>query len=409
MLITAFFEKGFPLVDFNGKHQIGAMTTQTTTNSSRRVSANDAFIKPIRGIRPNLKVLTNAQVIRVLLNKGKSAYGVQYRKNNRTEIRTVYASKEVILCAGALNSPKILMLSGIGPKSYLRNLKIPVIMDLKVGYNLQDHATTEAVLMELSNKTSTSLSREAMLKAIDDFHKYGTRFDEISATGPLQITAFYRTKYAPSDKSVPDIQFHFDGRNKEDFYKDPTTYLATNIFPFSFYDSINVRPILLRPKSRGYLTLNTTHPISGQPLIYPGFFTVKQDLDTLVEALKFATTLEDTSSFETNEVTFMKRPVQACTQHIWGTDEYFACVIMGYTGTIYHPAGTCKMGPIHDKDAVVDARLRVHGVRSLRVADASIMPNIVRGNTNAPCMMIGEKVADMIKEDWEQSFWKQQE
>lgn len=404
MLVMAFREKGFPLVDFNGKDQIGTMTTQTTTKDGRRVSSNDAFIKPIRGKRPNLTIITNARVIKVLINKENIAYGIRCIKNNK--LFDVFANKEIILSAGALNSPKILMLSGIGPKLELLQLKIPLKMDLKVGYNLQDHATTEAVLMNLSNKTSTSLPGMEMLKLIADFHNYGTKFDEISATGPLQITAFYRTKYASNDTTVPDIQFHFDGRNKRDFYNDPTTYLATSIFPFSFYDSINVRPILLHPESRGYLTLNRTHPVVGQPLIYPGFFTVKKDLDTLIEALKYATKLERTEAFKKNNVTFLRKPVEPCTPHRWGSYKYFACVIKSYTGTIYHPAGTCKMGPRFDEDAVVDARLRVYGINNLRVADASIMPHIVRGNTNAPCIMIGEKVADMIKEDWETVFWE---
>lgn len=399
MLVKAFREKGFPLVDFNGKQQIGTMTTQTTTKDGKRVSSNAAFIRPIRSERPNLTVMTDSQVIKVIIDKDKFARGVVYTRKNK--VYKVFADNEVIVSAGALNSPKILMLSGIGPKLDLAQLKIPVIMDLKVGYNLQDHATTEAVLMNLTNKTSTSLPGKEMLKAVQDFYKYGTRYDEISATGPLQITAFHRTKYASKDPTIPDIQFHFDGRDKRDFYKDPTTYLATNIFPFSLYDSINVRPILLKPASRGYLTLNRTHPILGQPLIYPRFFTVKNDLLTLVAALQYATTLEDTDAFKRNNVKFIRKPVRPCTQYRWGSSKYFACVLKSYTGTIYHPAGTCKMGPRHDKNAVVDARLRVYGIKNLRVADASIMPHIVRGNTNAPCMMIGEKVSDMIKEDWD--------
>nr|XP_049706252.1 glucose dehydrogenase [FAD, quinone] isoform X1 [Helicoverpa armigera] len=407
MLIKAFHEKGFPLIDFNGRRQLGTMTTQTTTKDGKRVSANDAFIKPIRKERRNLIIKTNAQVTKILIAKDhkeySTAYGVQYFKNG--VYHEAYATKEIIISAGALNSPKILMLSGIGPKEELDKLNIPVVMDLKVGYNLQDHATTEAVLMALSNETSTLLADKLMLQTIQNFKKYGTRFNEISATGPLHMTAFHRTKYALDDETIPDIQFHFDGRNQKDFFKDPTTYLATNIFPFAFYDSINVRPILLHPESRGYLTLNRTHPVFGQPLIYPRFFTAKNDLDTLVAALKFAGKLEKTKAFRENKVKFIRKRMAPCTAHAWGTSRYFACIIKSYTGTIYHPAGTCKMGPRYDENAVVDARLKVYGVQNLRVADASIMPHIVRGNTNAPCIMIGEKVADMIKEDWDTVYW----
>lgn len=404
MLVNAFYEKGFPLVDFNGRRQIGTMTTQTTTKDGKRVSSNEAFIRPIRNTRKNLTVRTNAQVTKILIDESKNAYGIQYIQNG--VLYEIYANKEIIVSAGALNSPKILMLSGIGPKQDLEHLKIPVIMDLNVGHNLQDHATTEAVLIGLTNATSTLLPGKELLKAIKDSKKVRIGNDPLSAIGPLQVTAFYRTKHAGEDITIPDIQFHFDGRNRKDFYLDPTTYLATNIFPFSFYDSINVRPILLHPESKGYLTLNKTHPISGQPLIYPGFFKVKKDLDTLVAALKFATKLEYTKAFKENGVKFIRQRVEACSHYAWGTYKYFACVIQSYTGTIYHPAGTCKMGPRYDTDAVVDPRLRVYGISNLRVADASIMPHIVRGNTNAPCMMIGEKVADMIKADWDTVYWE---
>lgn len=399
MLVQGFLEKGFPLVDFNSKTQMGTMLTQTTTKNGKRMSTNVAFLRPIRKKRRNLTIKTNAEVINLLIKNDK-AYGVTYIKNGICY--HVRARKEIIISAGALNSPKILMLSGIGPKNDLQELGIPVIKNLNVGHNLQDHATAEAVLIGLTNKTSTLVQGKQILANVKQYYsiKSDSKYEPLSATGLLHITAFHRTKYAGQDKTVPDIQFHFDGRNTKDFYSDPTTYLATAIFPFAYYDSINVRPILLHPESRGLLTLNKTDPYFGQPLIYPRFFTVKKDLDTLVAALKFATKLEDTQAFKENGAKFIRKPVEACSRYKWGTYRYFACVIIGYTGTIYHPAGTCKMGPPYDKDAVVDPRLRVYGIRNLRVADASIMPHIVRGNTNAPCMMIGEKVSDMIKEDW---------
>lgn len=398
MIVKAFYEKGLPLVDFNGKTQIGTMTTQTTTKNGRRVSTNDAFIRPIKNHRPNLVIITEAQVTKIMIDESKNAYGVRYVKSG--VLYEVYANKEIIISAGALNSPKLLMLSGIGPREDLEHLKIPVIMDLKVGRNLQDHATAEAVLIGLTNETSTLVSGKELLKAVKDFKVVRTGSEPLSAPGPLHVTAFYRTAYAGKDETVPDIQYHFDGRNQKDFYADPTTYLATSIFPFSYYDSINVRPVLLRPESRGYLTLNKTHPVFGQPLIYPRFFTKQKDLDTLVAAYKFATKLENTKAFKENGVKFIRKQVEACSQYVWGSYKYFSCILTSYTGTIYHPAGTCKMGPHYDNSAVVDPRLRVYGIDNLRVADASIMPNIVRGNTNAPCIMIGEKVSDMIKEDW---------
>lgn len=399
MLLGAFQETGLPLVDFNGINQIGTMITQATSNDGKRMSTNVAFIRPIRYKRKNLFIVPNALVTKVLINHAKKiAYGVKFYKNGKWH--KAYAKKEVILSAGAIGSPKILLLSGIGPEHDLETLKIPVLKNLNVGRNLQDHATTDAMLMKLTNKTSTLINAQDILNEVKAFYKTKSKDNPLSASGPLQISAFIRTKFAEEDETVPDIQFHFDGRNKKEFYSDSTTYLATNILPLAYYDSINVRPILLRPESTGYLTLNTTDPIFGNPLIYPRFFTKQRDLDTLVAALKFAVTLEDTTAFKVNEVTFIRKPVSACRDFKWGTSNYFSCLFTRYTTTIFHPSGTCKMGPRKDKEAVVNPRLKVHGIKHLRVADASIMPNIVRGNTNAAVIMIGEKVSDMIKEDW---------
>ncbi|GBP83032.1 Glucose dehydrogenase [Eumeta japonica] len=399
MLVDAFRETGLPLIDFNGPQQIGTMTVQTTSSDGMRASTNIAFIRPIRKKRPNLTIETQAEVTKVLINpKTKIAYGVRYIKNGKWY--ESYAKKEVILSAGSLNSAKILMLSGVGPIDHLRSLGIKVYSNLKVGYNLQDHVTTDGFIIAISNKTSTAVNSDQLFNEVNYYYKTRDKNSPLAATGPLHISAFIRTEFAPEDESVPDIQFHFDGRNLKEFYSDPTTYLATNIFPFSFYSSLAVRPILLSPKSRGFLKLNTTDPIFGQPLIYPRFFTKKIDVDTLVAAMRYAVSLEETESFKKYGASFVKVPLEACKKYAWGTYEYFFCLLASYTSTIFHPVGTCKMGPHWDKDAVVDPRLRVYGVKSLRVIDASIMPNIVRGNTNAPIIMIGEKGADLVKEDW---------
>lgn len=398
VLLQAFHEIGLPITDLNGVNQIGTMISQSTSKDGKRVSSNAAFIRPIRKKRSNLVIKTHAQVTKILINPLTDvAYGVKYKQGHLW--RKVYAKKEIILSAGALNSPKILLLSGIGPKDDLEALNIPIVKDLKVGYNLQNHATTEAMLMGLTNKTSTLLDGKQMIQKIKEYYNNKTH-GPLSSIGPVYITAFIRTKYAPKDKTVPDIQFHFDGRNLKEFYSDPTTYLATDIFPFSYYDSINVRPILLVPKSKGFLTLNKTDPVFGQPLIYSRIFTAKDDLNALIDALKFITKLEYTDAFKEYGLEFVKKPIQACSNLEWGTSQYYECLLTRYTGTIHHPSGTCKMGPWWDKDAVVDAKLQVYGVEKLRVADNSIMPVIVRGNTNSVAIMIGEKVSDMIKEDW---------
>ncbi|KAI8423629.1 hypothetical protein MSG28_012690 [Choristoneura fumiferana] len=343
MMIQGYRELGLPVTDFNGENQYGTDLAQSTSLNGKRMSVNAAYIKPIRHKRPNLKIINEVYVTKLIINKiTKTAMGVEYIKQGIPH--TAYASKEVIVSSGPANTPKLLMLSGIGPREQLESLGIPVLVDLRVGYNLQDHVTTDALVLALSNKTSTLVDGPQLLNEIYDYysqppHKHGP----LSSSVTLNAVAFIKTGLADDD--LPDIQIHADGRNVEEFYSDPQTYIASNIFPLSFFNGIAFRPLLLVPKSKGFIMLNYTDPVFGPPLIFPRFFTEQIDVEKLV-------------------------------------------------------AGTCKMGPSWDSEAVVDARLRVYGIKKLRVIDSSIMPTILRSNLNAPTIMIAEKAADMIKEDW---------
>ncbi|XP_023937296.2 glucose dehydrogenase [FAD, quinone] [Bicyclus anynana] len=398
MLVDAFKEKGIPLKDLTAPDNLGTGISLSTSKDGRRWSSNVAFIKPIREHRPNLDILVEARATKIIIDPDtKVAHGITYFKNGK--FYSAYARKEVIVSSGTINSPKLLMLSGVGPKEHLESLHIPVLSDLRVGHNLQDHVTTDALIIALSNKTSTAVNSQELLDEVQLYDKQEPKKDgPLSTTSTLNSIAFIKTKYAY--EPAPDIQYHFDARNVREFYSDPTTYVASSIFPLAFYDGLSVRPLLLTPKSRGLVLLNETDPIFSNPLIFPRFFTNKLDLDVLIEGMRYVTDLEETEVFKHNGASFVKEPVKGCEAYLWGTYEYFACILIEYTSTIYHPVGTCKMGPSWDKEAVIDPRLRVYGIKNLRVIDASVMPTIIRGNTNAPTMMIAEKATDMIKEDW---------
>lgn len=395
-LLDAFAERGLDIFDQNSGKQIGASLLQTTSRNGKRESANVAFIRPIRYKRKNLVIQTNAHVLRVLIDPHtKHAYGVEYLRKNK--VVQALVTKEVILSAGAIMSPKILMLSGVGPSDHLQSLGIQVIKHLPVGYNLQDHTTVDGLIFALSNKTATTATDDQQTQEVYKYKE--TQSGAFSSTGPIQVNAFVQTKYE-YQHDRPDIQFACDPTNVNDILTDPILTSETLVSPFAFYDGIQIRPILLNPESRGVIKLNASDPIYGHPEIYANTFTEEIDLQRMVEGFKQGTTLMFTHTMQKIGASLVTTPMPYCEDYKWGSDEYWACVAQEYTTTIFHFTGTCKMGPKHDEEAVVDPELKVYGIKNLRVVDASIMPKIVRGNTNAPTIMIGEKASDMIKHDW---------
>jgi choline dehydrogenase len=365
MFVDAAGTLGFPLnTDFNGAEQEGFGFYQVTQKEGHRWSAADAFLRPVMH-RPNLTVQTAAHATRLLF-EGTRVTGLSYIQGGET--RQVHARNEVILCGGAINSPQLLLLSGIGPADQLRALDIPVAVDLPgVGQNLQDHldvAVAYACTEPISWAT-LSASAESVYRASGK--------GPLSSNGP-EAGGFLSTRPA---LPMPDLQFHFSpGWSVGYGTERPAGH------GFAFW------PALLRPESRGSLTLRSRDPFTP-PLLQPNYLACAADIDVLEQGILIARRLARTPAFASvlgDEL----QPGPAVQ-----TTAELRAYIRSHASTVYHPVGTCKMGS--DPLAVVDAQLRVYGVEGLRVADASIMPSIVNGNTNAPAIMIGEKLAALVQ------------
>lgn len=361
--------------DYNGREQEGVSYFQFTIKDGRRHSAATAFLKPVLS-RPNLQVITQAQVRRILI-KGDRATGVEFMTSRQTT-EVAQASRDVILSAGAFNSPQLLMLSGIGPADMLRQHGIPLLVDLPgVGQNLQDH-----VFMGVSSLCKQAVSANHTLKPLNQFKALVQYM--ISRRGPLTISpleanAFVRVAGA-TDR--PNMQLHFAPVHLGDDYQadmyDARTYPTT--------DGYTILPTLLKPKSTGYVGLRSASPFDA-PVIDPRYLSHDDDVSVLLAGVRKALSILETDSFGPFCHRLQTPPDRT-------SDDTILQHVRRQLETVYHPVGTCKMGI--DDSAVVDASLRVRGVAGLRVIDASVMPTIVSGNTNAPVIMIAEKGADLI-------------
>jgi choline dehydrogenase len=370
--IDAAIAAGIPRNDdFNGPEQEGVGYFQLTMQNGLRCSSATAYLKPARR-RPNLKVLTNALTRRILFS-GKVAIGVEIERDGLPE--SVTARNEVVLAAGAIGSPQILQLSGIGPGNVLAAQGIAPVCDLPgVGGNLQDHLQARAVY----EVTEPTLNDE--VNSFTGRMKIGMDF-VFRRRGPMtmgasQVGAFARTR---PDCATPDIQFHIQ----------PLSSQAPG-HGLDRFSAFTTSVCQLRPESRGHVHISSPDP-RAHPEIFANYLATETDRKTMVDGVRIGRSIAEAAPL----APILKGELEPGPEA--ASDDEILDWIRARGTTIYHPVGTCRMG--QDDLAVVDERLRVRGIEGLRVADASIMPTITSGNTNAPAIMIGEKVAVMIRDD----------
>ncbi len=372
IFVEAAKQAGYPINrDFNGARQEGVGLFQVTQKNGERFSAAKAYLTPNLG-RPNLHVMTGAQATCVVIDGGR-ATGVEVRIGGAT--KTVRARREVLLAAGALQSPQLLMLSGIGPGEALRALGIAVRRDLPgVGRHLHDHPDVVAVLDAPHLSDLFGLSLRGAVSLMQGALEWRRERKGLLTTNFAEAGGFVR-----SDPGVdrPDLQFHFVVGKLVDHGRKTV-----------FGHGYSCHVCLLRPKSRGSVTLASADPFAA-PLIDPNFLAERDDLDRLVRGFKAMRRVLAQPALAAHGARELSASAGA------QSDAEIEAFVRGHADTIYHPVGSCRMGrgPLD----VVDAELRVRGVDGLRVVDASVMPQIVSGNTNAPTIMIAEKAADLIK------------
>jgi len=375
-VIEACVQAGIPRNDdVNGETQEGVAYYQLTVKNGQRCSAAVAYLHPAME-RPNLRVETEALTTRVLF-EGKRAVGIEYRQGG--EVKTARAAVEVILCGGAINSPQLLQLSGIGPAALLKQHGIAVVSDLAgVGENLQDHyVITSTFRLKAGTVSVNELTKGT--RFVGETLKYLFQRKGLLTLSAAHIAVFCKSR---PDLAGPDIQFHILPATM-----DTQKLLEEQKMELEGAPGLTIAPCQVRPESRGTIRIKSPDG-SVYPTIVPNYLSDPLDQEVAVASLKWARRIAAQPALS-KWIDHEMMPGPDFT-----TDEQLLGFARMAGSTIYHPVGTCQMG--HGAQAVVDPQLRVHGVEGLRVVDASVMPRLVSGNTNAPTIMIAEKAADLI-------------
>ncbi|KAJ8668620.1 hypothetical protein QAD02_010283 [Eretmocerus hayati] len=395
-ILKAAKEMGYKTDGAQAGIEPGVMIPEFTTKNGMRNSPAKAYLRPVAE-RKNLVVMTGAHVAKVLTSLNSREYvarGVEVIDQSKNR-RKFTSRKEVILSAGAIGSPQILLLSGIGPKGDLQKVGIPVVKHLPgVGRNLQNHVSI-GIGMTIEADNHQPLTT----KTFNDYTK--NKNGPLASTGLSQVTAFFRSKY--SKDGVPDIQSFFDGFPLGCPKTGSTSEcIDEHDAKCSAVHHITARPTTAITRSKGYLKLKSKDPLE-YPEIHPNYFSDSRDIKILIDGIHKILNFTNTLTMKNRKMKLDHKNHHLCPSPKYkvGTDEYWECFIRADTGPENHQVGTCQMGPAKNKDSVVNHELKVHGVHGLRVADASIFPIITNANTMAPTIMVAEKAADMISKEWQ--------
>lgn len=357
--------------DINADRFIGYFNAQGTVSNGRRQSTAKTYLIPAKN-RTNLHIIKHAHVQKFLINNENEATGVEFIYKGKHTIQ-VKAAIETILSAGAVSSPQVLMLSGIGPKSHLDKHKIDVKQDLPVGRNLRDHVVVP-LYFQFDRSSPANIPQSSIFDEMYKLIVHNTGL--FTNLGASQLVAFLNSK---NDSSIPDYQTHF-------FFLPKSSWQLSSYLRFMKYDETIEKAliqensnadigivwvILLRPKSTGFIELKS-NSANDKPRIVPNYFSEDEDMITMIRSIKQQLSFSETEIYRKHEGEFLKFPLSKCDQYEFKSDEYFRCYVQHFSRTLYHPVGTSKMGPDSDTESVVDSQLNVKGIKRLRQADAGI-------------------------------------
>nr|CAQ19343.1 salicyl alcohol oxidase precursor [Chrysomela tremula] len=404
--VKASQEAGLPYVDNNGKNQIGVSYVQTTTKNGKRSDAENAYLRPIRN-RNNIKIQKASRATKILIDScSKTAYGVEYVNDGKTY--RALATKEVISSAGSFNSPQLLMLSGIGPKTHLEQLGIPVQSDLPVGKKMYDHALFPGLVFQLNDSIPINLVEEIVNPLTYIQYSEGKGF--LTSSNTVEAISYVKTNISTDpDDSYPDIELVMYGISpaadhgvliRRNYNIDQNTY--DKVFkPLESKYTYQVSPMLLHPKSLGRIELRSSNPLHP-PKFFANYFTdpENEDIETLIAGIREIQKINRTPTMQKYNATLVRTPLPGCEDIEFDSDAYWECAIRSIISSLYHQTATCKMGPKNDTEAVVDHKLKVHGIKGLRVIDVSVIPVPMTAHTVAVAYMVGERASDIIKNDY---------